>query len=62
VNLECSKKINRVKPYSCFTALVMTDTLKRVILSTKGLSVHFGGLIALNNVDVLSERVRSTAL
>ncbi len=30
----------------------MTDTLKRVILSTKGLSVHFGGLIALNNVDV----------
>ncbi len=32
--------------------MVMTDTSKRVILSTKGLSVHFGGLIALNNVDV----------
>jgi branched-chain amino acid transport system ATP-binding protein len=25
---------------------------KSIILSTKGLSVHFGGLIALNNVDV----------
>jgi branched-chain amino acid transport system ATP-binding protein len=30
----------------------MTDTVKKVILSTRGLSVHFGGLIALNNVDV----------
>jgi branched-chain amino acid transport system ATP-binding protein len=30
----------------------MTDTEKKIILSTKGLSVHFGGLIALNNVDV----------
>ena len=30
----------------------MTDTENRIILSTKGLSVHFGGLIALNNVDI----------
>ncbi len=30
----------------------MVDTENRVILSTKDLSVHFGGLIALNNVDV----------
>ena len=30
----------------------MTDTKNRIILSTKDLSVHFGGLTALNNVDV----------
>ena len=30
----------------------MTDTENKTILSTKDLSVHFGGLIALNNVDV----------
>ena len=30
----------------------MTDTENRIILSTKGLSVHFGGIIALNKVDV----------
>lgn len=30
----------------------MADTEKRIILSTKGVSVHFGGLIALNKVDV----------
>lgn len=30
----------------------MTDTSNRIILSSRGLSVHFGGLIALNNVDV----------
>ena len=30
----------------------MADTENSVILSTKGLSIHFGGLIALNKVDV----------
>jgi branched-chain amino acid transport system ATP-binding protein len=30
----------------------MADTENRIILSTKGLSVHFGGLIALNRVYV----------
>ncbi|MBN2419508.1 MAG: ABC transporter ATP-binding protein [Deltaproteobacteria bacterium] len=30
----------------------MVNTENRIILSTKGLSVHFGGLIALNSVDV----------
>lgn len=30
----------------------MENTRDRVILSTTGLSVHFGGLIALNNVDI----------
>ena len=30
----------------------MTDTGNRIILSTKELSVHFGGLVALNNVDI----------
>ena len=30
----------------------MTYTDNRIILSTKGLTVHFGGLTALNNVDV----------
>ncbi|MGD9162186.1 MAG: ABC transporter ATP-binding protein [Desulfobacteraceae bacterium] len=30
----------------------MTDTENGIILSTKGLSVHFGGLIALNKVDI----------
>ena len=30
----------------------MADTENRIILSTKGLSIHFGGLIALNKVDV----------
>lgn len=30
----------------------MTDTENRIALSTKGLSVHFGGLIALNRVDI----------
>lgn len=30
----------------------LTDTETSVILSTTWLSVHFGGLVALNNVDV----------
>lgn len=30
----------------------MADTEKRIILSTKGVSVHFGGIVALNKVDV----------
>ncbi|MFC1495414.1 ABC transporter ATP-binding protein [Thermodesulfobacteriota bacterium] len=30
----------------------ITDSDNNVILSTRGLSVHFGGLVALNNVDV----------
>lgn len=30
----------------------MTDTETKIILFVKGLSVYFGGLIALNNVDV----------
>ena len=30
----------------------ITDPEKNVILSTSGLSVHFGGLVALNNADV----------
>ena len=30
----------------------MADTENSVILSTKELSIHFGGLIALNKVDV----------
>ncbi|NLA73911.1 MAG: ABC transporter ATP-binding protein [Deltaproteobacteria bacterium] len=30
----------------------MTEISKRVILCTKGLNVRFGGLIALNNVDI----------
>jgi branched-chain amino acid transport system ATP-binding protein len=32
--------------------MTVTASDKPIILSTKGLSVHFGGLIALNNVDV----------
>ncbi len=32
--------------------MIMTNSENRIILSTKGLSVHFGGLIALNNVEV----------
>jgi branched-chain amino acid transport system ATP-binding protein len=32
--------------------MTVTASEKSIILSTKGLSVHFGGLIALNNVDI----------
>ena len=30
----------------------VNDTESSIILSTRGLSIHFGGLVALNNVDV----------
>ena len=39
-------------PIISSAAQVMADTGNRIILSTKGLSVHFGGLIALNKVDI----------
>lgn len=36
----------------------MADKENRIILSTKGVSIHFGGLTALNNVDVNVEEGR----